>query len=320
MPRALSFIALTLLFMACSGDKPESSTELTSEKLIPGFASGSGMAMVGGKYYAAGDDDAYLHILNRDGEVIEKIQLWDTTDIVDGRIRKPVKPDFEAMTAVPFKGDTALLILGSGSVSPQRDVLMLLNPHTSRSPARHPADTAFFEWLRRAADVGKTEMNLEGAAYGNGELLLLNRHNNEIYRIPGKGFEHFLNSGATDKLSLERRRFVLPSIGGDSARFSGASILSDSSTLIFCASVELTENAVDDGVVKGSFIGTIDLDKSGTEPEFYTHISQPNGSPYTRKIEALEGRRNHDGSNTARGITDNDDGTTYWIKAKLQSK
>ncbi|MCA1752140.1 MAG: hypothetical protein ABR572_10510 [Cryomorphaceae bacterium] len=305
--------------MACSGDKPESSAELTSEKLIPGFASGSGMAMVGGRYYTAGDDDAFLHILGSAGEVIDKIQLWDSSNVVNGRILKPVKPDFEAIAAIPFNGDTALIIFSSGSKSPQRDVLMLVNPNTSLSPERLPADTAFFAWLRRAADLGKKEMNLEGAAFGNGELLLLNRQNNELYRIPGKGFEHFLTSGTTDNLSLERRRFVLPSIEGDSARFSGASTL-PGGLIIFSASVEVTDNAIDDGKVKGSFIGLLDLSQERSEPQFCARVMRPDGTPFTGKIEAVEGRRNPDGSVTASGITDNDDGTTYWIKAKLQSK
>lgn len=313
-----TIIAAACIFTACTANQNaiEPTAALISEKLIPGFASGSGMALVGGKYYAAGDDDAYLHILDRDGEVLEKIQIWDTADIVDGRIRKPVKPDFEAVTALPFEGDTALLIFGSGSISPQRDVLMLLNPHSSRSPERLPADTAFFAWLRTAADLGKKEVNLEGAAFRKGELLLFNRHNNELYRIPGKGFRNFLTSGTTDDLTLERRRYVLPDIGGDSARFSGASILSDGSTVLFCASVELTDNAVDDGAVKGSFIGTIDLDKAVSEPEFCARVVRPDGSPFRGKIEAVEGSRDVEGSLIATGITDNDDGTTYMVKVR----
>lgn len=311
------FIAAIIFLTACSGDKPDSTAELKSEKQIPGFASGSGMTRLGGKYFAAGDDDAYLHILNEGGDVLEKHRLWDTANVVEGRILKSVKPDFEALAAFPFDGDTALIIFGSGSKSPRRDVVMTARPNSLADAARLPADTAFFAWLRGAAGLGIKELNLEGAAYRNGELILLNRHNNELYRIPEKGFRSFLTSGTTDVLSLERRRFILPAIGSDSARFSGASVLPDGSALLFSASVEVTSNAIDDGTVKGSFVGTIDLDGVGNAPLTCARIMRPDGSPFRGKTEAAEGRRNPDGSVSVIGITDNDDGTTYLVKIEL---
>lgn len=299
--------------------------EITYIHQIDGFSSGSGMAQLQGTYYAVGDDDAYLWRFDNAGTVLDKWQVWDTVDVVNNRIRKRVKPDFEAVCTFPFAGDTVLLIFGSGSKSPRRDVLLMASAESADTAAALPASERFYSWLRQAASLGPKGLNLEGAAFSaglqiqpGGELILLNRHNNELYRLPAQGFGSFLQSGDTSLLSLSTQRYVLPQIGGDSARFSGASLLPDGRTLLFSASIEATTNAIDDGKILGSFVGTLDLGPEATSAVVCRQVFNADGRAFTGKVEAVEGYHEADGALQVVGITDNDDGTTMFLRMEMR--
>lgn len=312
--------------------KGQSKAEITYIHQIDGFSSGSGMARWRGDYYAVGDDDAYLWRLDSTGMVLDKWQVWDTSDVVNNRIQKKVKPDFEAVCTFPFAGDSVLMIFGSGSKSPTRDVILMASAESADTATALPASERFYSWLRHAAALGPEELNLEGAAYSTGlqihsntdsaiqrggALILLNRHNNEVYRLPEEGFKDFLQHGDTSALSLSTQRHVLPQIDGDSARFSGASLLPDGRTLLFSASIEATKNAIDDGAILGSFVGTLDLDATA-HPSNCRQVFNADGSAFMGKVEAVEGYLSVNGALHVVGITDNDDGTTMFLRMVMR--
>lgn len=272
------------------------------------------MAQLGRTIYAVGDDDPFLWMLSADGGIREKRALWDSGTVKNGRIPKRIKPDFEAVTPFPLHSDTVLIVFASGSKSPQRDVLMLVDLRNGGRAERLPADTAFFRKLR--AEV-TPHLNLEGAAFRSGELILLNRSDNRMIRILQSEFSEFLNSGKVDPLTFEVHRYALPVLSGDSATFSGASVMSDGRTLLFSASVEATKNAVDDGKIRGSYTGILDLARP-ENPPVIALVTTKNGRPYLGKIEAAEGLFLDDGSIAVTAITDNDDGTTQFLKLIFQ--
>lgn len=305
-----------LFLLAPSCDSPKDNTAPTAIVIrdipIPGFASGSGMAMLGHTYWAVGDDDPYLLQLDAEGAEVSRSTLWDPKAIVNGRIPKPVKPDFEAVAVLPQEGDTVLVIFGSGSKPPQRDVLIVATP--GEDGTAHPFSEKFYRWFRAAAQLDAQGLNLEGAALWEEKLILLNRNNNTMYRIPLAGFQDFLTTGDTDALRAEAQTYDLPDIEGHRATFSGAASLKDTQLLLFSASVEVTDNSIDDGKILGSFVGMLDLSSGPDSAVPCARLVYADGSPFTGKLEALEGRQQENGKLRVVGITDNDDGTTQWIE------
>lgn len=310
--RRILLAAVLLCFGCISEGENGPSAVVLYEKEIDGFASGSGMARLGSRFYAAGDDDPFLWILSAGGRAEGKMVLWDSATVKNGRIPKPIKPDFEAVTLFPYRGDTVILVFGSGSRSPGRDIIMLAD--LQGNVERTEADTAFFRKMR--AEVSP-DLNLEGAAHRSGELILLNRADNRMIRIPERAFSAFLNSGNPDTLTFQVHRYALPPIAGDSATFSGASVMSDGHTLLFSASVEVTQDAVEDGEISGSFIGILDLDRP-EQPPAVARVFKEDGRPYLGKIEAAEGIFLDDGSIAVTAITDNDDGSTKFLQVNFR--
>lgn len=308
------FLLASFLFLFGCGSGAENgpSAVVLFEREVEGFASGSGMAERGGSFYAAGDDDPFLMVLSREGHTEGKFALWDSARVKNGRIPKAIKPDFEAVTLFPDRGDTAILVFGSGSKSPQRDVVMRAD--LQGNVKRAEGDTAFFRKIR--AEVSPN-LNLEGAAFRAGELILLNRADNRMVRIREDAFSEFLNFGKADHLTFEVHQYTLPAVSGTGATFSGASVLSDGRTLLFCASAEATKNAIDDGKIRGSFVGILDLDRPELPPSV-ARVFGDDGLPYLGKIEAVEGRFTDDGSIAVTAITDNDDGTTKFLRLNFR--
>ena len=293
----------------------ETVSNVISYKKLDNFASGSGMAFFNNFFYIVGDDDPYLTKVNNEGEIIVKWQLWDTTNVQNGRINKKVKHDFEAMSLFPFKQDTVFLIFGSGSVTPTRDLIYTFNPSTEK--LSHLEGEAFFTWLKQAAELTDEEINLEGACFSNDKLFLFNRHNNEVYTLSASNFLKFIEEGETSNLTLEKNHFILPTYKGDTARFSGASIIEGENKILFSASIETTDQWEDDGDILGSFIGVIKLNEFDAKtPYFCKPVYQNDSTRFEGKIEALHGFTTENDKLSIYFITDDDDGTTGWGRIK----
>ena len=83
--------------------------------------SGSGIVKSGDTYYIVGDDSPFLFSLNKEFKVIAKTQILDPVNFSDERIIKSKKPDFEAMEMI---GQNEIVIFGSGSKAPQRNIFI----------------------------------------------------------------------------------------------------------------------------------------------------------------------------------------------------
>lgn len=315
-------IMVLLLCISCEEQKNNNSSisqitenkkniEVLSYQKIKNFSSGSGMAFYNNHFYLVGDDDPFLIKTNKEGDILQKWQLWDSSDVQDGRINKKVKPDFEAVCLFPYQEDTLLLIFGSGSKSPKRDVIIAFHPRTETIDTLKGA--AFFAWFKETKGLSSDEINLEGAAYHNENLYLLNRHNNTIYTFTKEGFTVFLERGLTDSLSGSQNHYVLPVYKNDTARFSGASYLKERRALLFSASIETTDNWQDDGKILGSFIGLIHLDSLANKNPFCEPVYLKDSTRFKGKIEAVQGIKKDDHLHIY-FVTDDDDGTTGWGK------
>lgn len=311
--RILSIVAL-IFFVGCKNIRSKKAVsptviKINNKKKLNQFSSGSGLAYYNHHFYIVGDDDPYLAKLNKKGDILQRWLLWDTADVNNGRIDKKVKPDFEAISLFPNEEDTLLLIFGSGSKSPKRDVILTFHPKKEKVDTLQ--GKLFFAWLKKAVNLSNEEINLEGAAYHNGFLHLLNRHNNTIYTITKEDFTTYIATGQTNHMGVKKKRYELPVYKNDTARFSGASIIGEKDQILFSASIETTDNWEEDGKILGSFIGKIDINNLESQHPVCAPIFENDTTRFKGKVEALHGINKGDKRHIY-FITDDDDGTTGW--------
>lgn len=327
MIKQFIIILIGLQIVSCSTDKTCTTCEnekdehlkespvsaiIALEKELEGFSSGSGMQYFNGFFYAVGDDDAYLWKFDKFGDFQDKWLIWDTSEIEGHRIRKKIKPDFEAMSFLPRDTDTSLLIFASGSKPIKRDYILQFDPNKKELIELSSSALPFYDWLRTEVFNPK-DLNLEGAAFWNEQFILLNRATNTLLMLKKSGFMENIVKDRISHLDYQHFHYQLPLIQTDTARFSGASIIPGTNYLLFSASVELTEDWVDDGGILGSFIGIIDLEHPESAPLACELVTWENKETYIGKIEAVEGKLISDKKVHVVGITDNDNGKTNFL-------
>ncbi|HZJ36818.1 MAG TPA: hypothetical protein VFD29_09355 [Gillisia sp.] len=224
---------------------------------ILGIPSASGVSVIGSSIYVIGDNSPWLYKLSSDYTITDKIQLNPETDLPNGVYAKKDKPDFEALATVKTEGTWKLLAFGSGSKSPQRDVLVVVDPE-DLSKLKSYSMIGFYNLLKTSAKLTDAELNIEAAEVIGNLLFLFNRRKNLLFEYKLSEFFNYLNEKGENPLP-KIYKFSLPTIRGIEAGFTGAGQLPGGQKIIFTATVEDTPNNIDDGEVLGSFIGVISL-------------------------------------------------------------
>jgi len=201
-----------------------------------------------------GDDAPFLFVLNQDLKLIKKIPLLNDDDYTSERIAKAEKPDFEAMELID---NNELIIFGSGSKSPQRNIFFRILLHETLKIEQYDI-TELYQNIKALPELEDTELNIEATAYKQNELFLYNRKKNLIIQFNYSDLLAFIKGKKTFPYP-QITTFHLPVIHGTEAGFSGASALINEPKIIFTASLENTTNAYDDGEILGSMIGSIKL-------------------------------------------------------------
>ncbi len=230
---------------------------------LENIPSGSGIARSADNYYVVGDDSPFLFLLNKDFQTISKTPLLDASNFPDGRIVKSKKPDFEALELI---GENELVVFGSGSKSPERDVFMRILLGENLITAAYDVSD-FYNKLRKLSVFQNSELNIEAAAFHEENIYLFNRKKNLILKFDYQDLLAYIKSDA-EFIEPDITEFYLPKINGVEAGFSGATTLKDEPKLIFTASVENTDNAYDDGQIFGSIIGVIDISNGRVSDNF----------------------------------------------------
>lgn len=279
---------------------------------LPGIPSASGIEWTEQGIFIMGDDAEHLFQLDGNFNIIGKLRVASQSPPEGSlRIPKADKLDFEAMAALP---DGRLLLLGSGSVSPQRDSAVLVRPEGGEVARFSLA--VFYEKIKAAAHLPEGAMNIEAAVVDDGQLYLFNRGENLVAHCPLDVLLAHLQTG-TECPNPQIQRVQLPSIAGAEAGFSGAAPLPGTGYALFTASVEHTDNWVDDGEVSGSLIGILPLNFSNSSPECLP--IQTGQGDWRIKVESLAVVGNPaPGSYRLLLVTDGDDGTSEIIEAVLK--
>jgi hypothetical protein len=249
--------SLSVTLMSCHTQKMKikrTSEEFVSDKI----SSGSGIVKFRNAYYAIGDDSPFLFELNNEFKVNKKIALRDSSLVVNNRIEKPKKPDFEALDMI---NDSELVVFGSGSKSPQRDVFMRVLFGAAVEIEQYTV-TDFYTQLKALDVFSDSELNLEAVAFRKGQLYLFNRRKNLVLQFDYDALlKHLKGESSFPKPNITQ--FELPKINDIESGFSGASALKKEGKILFTSSVENTNDAYNDGAILGSFIGMIDITENG---------------------------------------------------------
>jgi hypothetical protein len=290
---------------------------IEQETMLDSIPSGSGIVLYEDHLYIVGDDAPFVYKYSIGDHKVTKIRINGLSDS-SFKIPKPVKPDLEAALVLRLNDQDHLLAFGSGSMSPTRDSMLLLNLANPAEQRMLPMGEAY-EKMRKETSAPAGQWNIEGATLITDHLLLLNRANNHIISVRPEEFVDFVN-GKKPFPSVTYNPIKLPIIKGHEARFSGACSLNDNKLLIFCASVEDTPDWTTDGPVLGSFIGLLDLDQQGQKQlRKVEQVKQKNGQPFTEKIESIDvWKKQANGEYIAFGITDNDQGGSKLLEIRIR--
>jgi hypothetical protein len=224
--------------------------------------SASAVEVINGNIYIVGDDSSFLYVLKYDLTILAEVPLYKVKaeDLVGNRILKKKKADLECITKLTINGYPHLLILGSGSKSPRRDVAFLVKlptPYNRKHLVWEISLVKWYSFLRMNEEVTGPDgvLNFEAAASTDEYLYIFNRENNATLRFDMPEFIEFIQ-GHTDSIPFPTVMATeLPQIGGIRAGFSGADYFDHK--LFFTAAAENTSNAIDDGEIMGSAVGIL---------------------------------------------------------------
>lgn len=254
--------------------------EILSLQVLKEVPSASGIVKLNESFYVIGDDSPYLFQIDKNFSLLSKSLIYASDKLQGNTIPKIDKPDFEAMERI---SDTEILVFGSGSKSPERDVCILIEIGEEMTYKQYGI-SLFYEYIRELKLMEGYELDIEGLAIYGGLLYLFNRGRNIIFHFPYKEFISYCLTGThfpTPKVTL----YSLPKINGLQAGFSGATIYGQKPYLIFTASVENSTNAYDDGDILGSFIGLIEINNG--EPSDNFIIKKLSNSETPLKVESV---------------------------------
>jgi hypothetical protein len=213
----------------------------------------------------------------------------------DVRGNKRHKPDLEAATAVPDgAGGTVLVAFGSGSTPTREAVLLARGLGTPGAEVRLAAVPALHAALRAAEGFSGSALNVEGAAYRGGRVVLVNRGNgaptggrepvDAFCTVPWEALRLHLEDPARAPAPAPEAVLpcVLPAVGGCRLTLTDAAWIGR--RLLFTAAAEDSPNAVDDGPVTGSAVGWLPAEG---EAGGVALLCEADGAPALRKVEGI---------------------------------
>lgn len=218
--------------------------------------SASGILKYKDSLLVIGDNSPYLYCFDLNGKFVSKQLIFEAITNEFGIIEKKWKPDFESMELV---NEHQIYIFGSGSKSPERDVLVIVFLQENYR-TEVVSLSSFYSQIKGLKEFTTIELNIEACTILNGRIFFFNRSGNLFFSFLMEDFKGIVFNEQSF-ISPKIYQLTLPSIQGIEAGFSGATGIETSNQIVFTASVENTPNAYDDGEILGSFIGRIQLNK-----------------------------------------------------------
>ncbi len=291
---------------------------LRERRMLEGLQSASALERVGDFYFVVGDDACDLFRLDVNFNGVGTTRLCEANTRQKQRIAKKAKPDLEAMCCVEWNGKPELLCFGSGSLSPARDVCYRVDVTNPASPqdVRAVSLRALNDALRGNPQiVGAYTLNLEAASCTHNTISLFQRGNisgiNARIEFDLRPFMQFLDAPHSLPPAPRVFAYALPEIKNRRAGFSAAAQWNDS--ILFAATVEDTENEIDDGATLGSFIGRM----VAAELQWVALVEQ-SGQSVPVKIEGIEIVHAEENYFQLVAVTDDDTGNSEILHIEIR--
>jgi len=305
--KAFKYLILLLSILSCVGKDKIPGVQI---KKLNAYPSASSIEYYNGKLYLIGDDATDILVLDTNLNIIDSVPL---ISYPQKRIPKDIKPDLEASA---LNADN-LFLFGSGSLSPYRNFGWIHNLKTKDN------DSINLEPLfLKIKELGIEQINIEGACFVSGKLILVNRGNK------GYPHNHFI---ITDERSWTNDSSFQISIipfeaQKDTATFKGISGLcytKGSDQLIMTVSTEDTRNSYTDGAIGKSYLWIINnisnkLDSKILSPDKIIDLEEIDPRFKKQKIEsAIVISETNELINLVL-VADNDDGSSTIFRFSLK--
>lgn len=240
----LFFFPIILFSVACS--KPDA--KLIEVKVLNDYPSGSGLAYLDGYIYLIGDDATDILKMDSQFNVVDRTGLFISSQ---KRIPKDIKADLESIALIKLNKAPALLLPGSGSLSPYRNVCWIFNP-ADKEKKQFLLDTFY----NRLKNEGIRDLNIEGAAALPAGIMLASRGNKSF----PKNYLILTANRFWENQELAGIKIIKAGTNKDTSFFTGISGLDYSyitDQLILTASTEDTRSSYEDGSIGKSYLWII---------------------------------------------------------------
>lgn len=308
------YIFISLIVISCHQKDTDHSTLVQIKKL--GYPSASAVEYYDGKLYVMGDDAPNMIILDTN------LNILDSASIVlhnGARIPKDTKPDLEASAFYSLNNEPVIFLFGSGSLDPYRNSGWKYHVNTKSK------DNIYLQPLySKMKTAGLKELNIEGACFGPGKLIMVNRGNkgypyNQLISID----ESFLKNDSSYTIVITPFE-----IQKDTALFkgiSGLAYIKQNDQLIMTVSTEDTRNALDDGKIGKSYLWIINnvsakLNSKTIKADKVIDLEEIDSRFKSQKIESSTVIEEAKDFIRLILVADNDDGSSTIFKMSLSLK
>lgn len=259
---------------------------------------GSGLEWIGGALAVVQDDANFIALADPATGLCRAVELpageGGLRLFGDDRGNKRFKLDLEGCVAIPGADGGMLLAFGSGSTE-RRERILSATKLSDGADARVDLHNAsgFYARLREAAEFAGSELNVEGAAWRGGRIVLLNRGNgatiddrgpvDALCEVDWSALRAHLSDPAAHPPPFPEsiRAYDLGAIDGWALNFTDAAAFGD--VLVYTATAEASPNTVDDGPVAGSAAGIIAADGSAR----FAVLEDAGGGRFGGKVEGV---------------------------------
>jgi hypothetical protein len=307
--RSFLLFVILLFCVSCRDNIP--GLVIDDAKQLDSIPSGSGLVIRNDSAYIIGDDATGLYQLNLDDLKFRKIPLPGFS-LTEYRKAKDNKHDFESLAILDL-GNDYLAAFGSGSKRWTRDSILLVNTD-NLNDTKILSVHGFYKALQAVTQTDSLQWNIEGATVAGDHMYLCNRGNNMLIQFQLKDLALFQPGSPLPEIKTYRVK--LPAIENRVARLSGICTI-DENHLLLTASVEDTDNWINDGPVMGSYLAVYSLRSNKIISSFL--LEDAAGKPLIEKLESVDIREKKPGGELKLiAIADNDNGSTRIFRLTLQ--
>lgn len=308
---------LVAVLFSCRSEETQLSVTITKIVVTDAVPSGSGIAYYNDSVILIGDDAEFYGNVSVLNDQYTKKALYP--DAIYNRIEKRIKHDLESATFGDIRNERFLFAFGSGGISPYRDTMFAIHMQ-DQAKSFKASLLPIYNAIKKTAGLGKQELNIEGAAITGDRLLLFNRGNNLVILFPWQSFTEYIQKQDSAPVpNFKIVKFSLPVVNNFPIGVSGACTLSNNE-ILFTASLEETKDFIQDGTIKGSYIGLLDLNASEEIKLIsLTPLKDASGKILTDKLESIEVIKKDGKKTDVVAVADNDDGKSklFYITLKV---